>query len=263
MAQQDHPRGVDLGGESAPPTVVPPPRSVTEPWQAGSWGPPVAPGPPSGPLPVPPAPPTRGGTGRGVVIGVLVTLLLVAGGVGAWFALAERQPSAPAAPSSPADAVAGKDLGEEPAPSPSPAPPQPTLTEAEALAELEALNAESLAALDLDGRWVAQVASKDVGIVDPLQTTANGSHQFSAVDILAESRAALALAPPSQVHVLSSLDFGRRSTAPDGDPYWTTFVDGGFASADDVRAWCADAFPGLTGDALTNACVARRLEPPS
>ncbi|SHF61582.1 hypothetical protein SAMN05444351_0208 [Geodermatophilus nigrescens] len=212
-------------------------------------------------MPVGPSP--RSGTGRGVVIGVVVTLLLVAGGVGAWFGVVEQEPATPAAaqPSS-ADAVTGKDLGEEPAPSPVSTPPQPALTEAEALAELEALSAESLAALDLDGRWVAQVASKDVGIVDPLQTTASGNHQFFAVDILAESRAALALAPASQVHVLSSLDFGQRSHAPDGDPYWTTFVDGGFADVEAVRAWCTGAFPELTGEALANACVARRLDPP-
>ncbi|MBM7806992.1 hypothetical protein JOD57_002829 [Geodermatophilus bullaregiensis] len=31
------------------------------------------------------------------------------------------------------------------------------------------------------------MASKDVGIVDPLQTAANGTQQFFAVDILAEA----------------------------------------------------------------------------
>ncbi len=135
--------------------------------------------------------------------------------------------------------------------------------EARALAELAALRAQSLARAALDGRWVAQLASKDVGITDPLQTAQNGTHVFHAVDVLAESRAALAtVTDPSAVLVLQGTDFGRRSTADDGDPYWITVVDAGFTGRGAVEAWCAATYPQLHGAELTNACVPRRLTPP-
>ncbi|MGY1687040.1 hypothetical protein ACI8AK_15755 [Geodermatophilus sp. SYSU D00867] len=135
--------------------------------------------------------------------------------------------------------------------------------EARALAELAALREESLARVPLDGRWVAQLASKDVGITDPLQTAQDGSHTFSAVDVLAESRAGLAtVTDPSALYVLQGTDFGRRSTAPDGDPYWITVVDAAFGGRADVEAWCAATYPQLHGAGLTNACLPRRLTPP-
>ncbi|PWW21077.1 hypothetical protein JD79_00204 [Geodermatophilus normandii] len=135
--------------------------------------------------------------------------------------------------------------------------------EAGALAELAALREDSLARLETDGRWVAQLASKDVGITDPLQTAQNGTHVFQAVDVLAESRAALAtVTDPAAVSVLHGTDFGRHSTAADGDPYWITVVDAGFGSRADVEDWCAATYPQLDGGELTNACVPRRLTPP-
>ncbi|MGY1831665.1 hypothetical protein ACI8AA_14735 [Geodermatophilus sp. SYSU D01180] len=240
--------------------VAQPPVDLTKRGGPGQLGPP------------PPAPTSRGGRGRGVLIGVLAASLVVGGGVAAWSGLAgDDAPSPPVAVSEPVDTADGVDKGIEDggaapssAPAPAPAPATPTASpEEQALAELESLREESRASLSLDGRWVAQVASKNVGITDPLQTTATGSHQFFAVDILAESRSLLSLADTSQVHVLTSFDFGRRSAAANGDPYWITIVDAGFGSGDDVRAWCAGAFPRLSGDALANACVARTLEPPN
>lgn len=38
----------------------------------------------------------------------------------------------------------------------------------------------------LDGRWVAQLASKTFGISDPLQIAENGSHTSFGIDVLAE-----------------------------------------------------------------------------
>ncbi|PRY48130.1 hypothetical protein LY71_11016 [Geodermatophilus tzadiensis] len=142
--------------------------------------------------------------------------------------------------------------------------PAPTVSpEGQALADLQALRDESLARVDLDGRWVAQVASKDVGITDPLQTAANGTHQFFAADILAESRAALsAVEDPANLYVLSSTDFGTTSTAPDGGPYWVTLVDGGFTGESAVDAWCAGVYPQLSAEQLANTCVGRPLTPP-
>jgi hypothetical protein len=135
--------------------------------------------------------------------------------------------------------------------------------EEEALQELDALREQSLQGLWLDQRWVAQVASKSVGITDPLQTAQNGTNTFYAVDILAESNAARAtVSNPSAVLVLHSTDFGKRSTAPDGQPYWVTLYDGGFGSSDAVKAWCASTYASLDPAALANACAPRTLSPP-
>jgi hypothetical protein len=136
------------------------------------------------------------------------------------------------------------------------------MTEEQALAELQTLRAGSLPRLVTDDRWVAQVASKSVGITDPLQTAANGTHTFYAVDILAESRATTQSVPASSVLVLQSTDFGKRSYASDGQPYWITVVDAGFGSSDQVKAWCASTYPTLNAQQLADACAARTLSPP-
>ncbi|TFV88564.1 hypothetical protein [Blastococcus sp. CT_GayMR16] len=133
--------------------------------------------------------------------------------------------------------------------------------EDQALLELSAARSDSLQGLVLDERWVAQVASKSVGIVDPLQTAQNGTHTFFAVDILAESEAARSSAGGAPVLVLQSTDFGKWSVADNGQPYWITVVDAGFASSDDVDAWCASTYPSLDPEALANACAARTLGP--
>jgi hypothetical protein len=138
----------------------------------------------------------------------------------------------------------------------------PVTTEQQALVELEAMRTVSLPRLVLDGRWVAQVASKSVGITDPLQTAANGTHTFYAVDILAESRAASSSVAASSVLVLRSTDFGKRSYAADGQAYWVTVVDVGFTSSDQVKAWCASTYSALTPEQLANACAARTLAAP-
>jgi hypothetical protein len=134
--------------------------------------------------------------------------------------------------------------------------------EDDALLQLAAARSDSLVDLVLDGRWVAQVASKSVGITDPLQTAQNGTHTFFAVDILAESRAAEAAAGSAPVLVLQSTDFGRISYGPNGEPFWITLVDGGFADSDAVDAWCASTYPQLGPTELANACAPRTLTPP-
>jgi hypothetical protein len=135
-------------------------------------------------------------------------------------------------------------------------------SETAAVQALNRLRADSLSRVRLDGRWVAQVASKSVGITDPLQTTRNGSHTFAASDILAESTAAQSAAPsPSDVYVLWSTDFGKHSTAPDGSPYWVTVVDDGFSSATDVQAWCARTYSSLSPAVLADTCAPRTLDP--
>lgn len=154
----------------------------------------------------------------------------------------------------------------EPAPSPTttqtPTPTDTGKTEQEALEQLGRLRSDSLGQVNLDGRWVAQVASKNVGIHDPLQTTSSGSHTFMAVDILRESEQLAARFEGNPVYVLASTDFGKTSQAPDGTPYWTTVVDSGFSSADEVRTWCATQFSELSPREVENTCAARRLTPP-
>ena len=67
---------------------------------------------------------------------------------------------------------------------------------------------------------------------------------------------------PSAVFVLQGTDFGKRSVAPDGQPFWVTIVDEGFTSDAEVEMWCARTFSQLTPAELANACAARTLAPP-
>jgi hypothetical protein len=238
-------------------------------------------GPPAG-VQFSPPPPRR--PGRTTLVAVLVAVWLGAVGAGVFWFLqrdSSHPESAPAAQpatetSSPTDGGAAQDesgpngsfgdgaeggtVSESPA---GPTDDVPALTEESALAELQGLRAASLNRLYLDGRWVAQVASKSVGITDPLQVAANGTHTFYAVDILIESMAlGAAASDPSAVLVLQGTDFGRRSAAPDGQPYWVTVVDEGFSSDAEVELWCARTFSQLTPEQVANACAPRTLAPP-
>jgi hypothetical protein len=240
------------------------------------------PGPAAMPPPVAPPPhgPTRSGGGRRGLIAAVVLCLVGAGGGVAWYvqrgdgtegsdtsAAAYGAPLSEATPSddneADSSASASRTASRSSAPATTSAPATPTVsTEQQALVQLEALRANSLPRLVLDGRWVAQVASKSVGITDPLQTAANGTHTFYAVDILAESRAAVSSVAASSVLVLRSTDFGKRSYAADGQGYWVTVVDVGFSSSDQVKTWCASTYPTLTPEQLANACAPRTLAPP-
>jgi hypothetical protein len=133
--------------------------------------------------------------------------------------------------------------------------------EAEAVAALRRQREQDLQSLSFDGQYVAQVASKSVGIVDPLQVAENGSHTFHATDILAEH---LALRDGdnlgARIVLVLSTDYGHRQLYH-GKPLWVTFAIGDFGSADEVQAWCESRFPQLSGDLLLNQCAVRRLEP--
>jgi hypothetical protein len=72
------------------------------------------------------------------------------------------------------------------------------MTKHQALAQLQMLRSKSLSRLGTDRGWVVRAASKNVGITDPLQTAANGTHTIYAVDVLAESQAATKLAPDTR-----------------------------------------------------------------
>lgn len=222
------------------------------------WGPHGSAGPPAG-------------GGKGVLIALLVVVLaLLAGGGAFWWLRTQNTASGADAASAFVDSpIQPQGQAEPTLAAPTPPSPQPTAQvdqrtpEQQALDELGALRAQSLAGLDLDGRWVAQVASKSVGITDPMQTAENGTHTFYAVDILAESQAAReVVADPSQLLVLQSIDFGKISTTSAGLPYWVTLVDAGFGSSDDVQAWCSRTYSDLSPAELANACAARTLTPP-
>ena len=270
------------GGYAAPPYAGPPQVASQSP---GYMGPPYVGPPYVGPPYVGPpqaAPPSRGPRGtsarRGILIALALVLVAATGSGVTWFVLRGHDNGQTAAPgtidaplsqAAPGNGNAGGGAlpgGASPSRAPAattsaPATP-PAMTEQEALAELETLRGDSLPRLVTDGRWVAQVASKSVGITDPLQTAANGSHTFYAVDILAESREATSSVSASSVLVLRSTDFGKRSYAGDGQAYWITVVDVGFAGSAAVDAWCASTYPALDAEQLANACAPRTLTPP-
>lgn len=130
--------------------------------------------------------------------------------------------------------------------------------ERQALAELERLATGDRKLTKFKGRWVAQVASKYVGISDPLQRTATGSHVFYAADILAEHKAMRQqFSTPYTVRLLKGSDF--LDANPNGKLFWYTFVFGDFTSSTDVKTFCTNAFPDLTRKARANQCTWRRL----
>jgi hypothetical protein len=237
--------------------------------------------PPAAPQPVVTGP--RGGTGRRLLVAAGAVVLAAASAGVTWFFMrdagteqAAATPPAYGAPLSSSPRTDVQAAGETEAgrsgpassttgaaPTTSAAPTPVVMTEERALLELGTWRAESRSRVVLDGRWVAQVASKSVGITDPLQWADNGTHTFYAVDILAESRRIQdVVSDPSSVLMLQSTDFGKRSTSPDGRLFWVTVVDGGFSSGDEVKLWCARTFPTLSAEQLANACAARTLAPP-
>jgi hypothetical protein len=250
---------------------VPPPASEPPPWIVSQ----------------PPAEYPRshhdGGSRLPVIAGLLVVLVLVVAAGGAWWVLRPDRPppSAPVAeaPPEPADEFGGTGSGltvtpteeeeAEATPTPSPAPstasPEPEADPQQAaLDRLEELSRQGRAGVVLDGRYVAQLASKTPGIHDPLQTTATGSHTFEAVDIL-EEHESLRADPANgraRVVLLKSTDYGKRQLYR-GEPLFVTFAIGDFAGAADVRSWCARRFPALSAEARANQCAVRRLRPPA
>ncbi|MEW2475942.1 hypothetical protein AB0875_19310 [Micromonospora gifhornensis] len=140
---------------------------------------------------------------------------------------------------------------------------EPTFDDPEdlALAQLHQFRQQDLPTVSLAGQYVAQMASKTVGIVDRNQIAANGSHTFYAEDILAEH---LDLRNrfdgETQVVLLLSTDYGRQQLY-EGEPLWITLALPPGSSKEAVARWCANQFPQLTGTDLDNQCVPRRLNP--
>ena len=134
--------------------------------------------------------------------------------------------------------------------------------QAVAIAALQANRAIDLNSIALTGQWVAQLASKTPGIVDPNQVTAQGGHTFTAEDILSDflkSRSNPVYG--SHVGILLSTDYGSRKLYR-GQALWVTFAAvPGFSSAADVETWCAQQFPTLSSSSLADFCTPRTLDP--
>lgn len=233
-----------------PPEADPPPWIVSRPPPAGQ------------------PPPDRGGPGRLVLAAVAVVVVLVAAAGGAWWLFRPEDEAPPvAATSAPTVDEPAPPPADEPPPPPTadPTPVEPPATldpEAEALAQLDEISRRDLTGVRLDGRHVAQLASKNPGIPDPLQTTAAGSHVFAATDILDEHRRLRDDPANGDVRVvlLKSTDYGRAQTR-NGAPLYVTFALGDFAGPDDIRSWCRERFPDLTAEQRENQCAPRRLRP--
>lgn len=129
------------------------------------------------------------------------------------------------------------------------------------LAQLKALAKSDGASVELNGRWVAQLASKYVGVNDPLQETVEGSHTFAAKDILAEHMRLRSTTDATRVLLLDSRSYGKH-TGYNGQPIFVTVaLDPAFTDADAVQAWCEAQYPGKSGAALENVCLPSRLTP--
>lgn len=130
-----------------------------------------------------------------------------------------------------------------------------------ALGRLQSQAASDGARVSKDGRWVAQVASKYVGVYDARQTTSSGSHTFFASDIWDEYQQLTSRFSGLDVVLLDSRTYGRHRNH-NGDPlYVTSVLSSAFTDEASVKSWCSDQFPGLSGKDLENVCTPNRLKP--
>lgn len=132
---------------------------------------------------------------------------------------------------------------------------------AASMRQIEALAKSDGESIDMHKQWVAQLASKYLGVNDPLQQTVEGSHTFYAKDILAEHMALRYSTGAQQVVLLNSLTYGKK-TGYNGKPIWVTVaLDPSFDSEESVEAWCKNLYPKMSGEELRNSCFATRLKP--
>ncbi len=160
---------------------------------------------------------------------------------------APRQPVPSAAPSASPSGTASPTAPSMP---PSTPPPDPRRAASDRLEELARQDATRNV---VRGQWVAQLASKYEGIVDPLVRP----EPFTLPEILAEHEA-LRSNPVfgASVRLLHQGDWGR--AAAHDPPMFVTVADINAGSADAVRAWCQAHFA-QRGRALENVCYVRQL----
>lgn len=250
--------------------LSPPPYAVPADTQLRSAG---YPPPPrrTAPGSIPPR-----GPGKTPFVVVAVALVALAGaGTVFWFARADAALSARpgstaatprAVPTTDTTVTSTAPVASPPrsvAPGPSAAPRSTGTTGGEeaAVAALYSRSSSDAETVSFDGRWVAQLASKYVGITDPLQRADNGSHTFLARDIIAESDGLAARVSEARVVLLNSTTYGKRFSHDD-EPLWVTMaLSESFTSKGAVLRWCATQFPELAGDELSNQCMPNRLNP--
>ncbi|MDY7083596.1 MAG: hypothetical protein SYR96_00680 [Actinomycetota bacterium] len=213
-----------------------------------------------------------------LVLAAAAAVVLVAFGIGAIAVLGQGgKPEAEAGSIGEQPTAVATTLPDETAPeetAPEETPPDETApateataapvegTEEAALAELEDLAAQGLTQVSFRGQYAAQIASKHPGIHDKLQTTATGSHTFTAADIRDEHRrlASAHSSPEHPVILLRSTDYGKRQQV-NGRHLWVTFAIGDFPDRQSVLDWCDNQFAELTADERANQCAARKLNP--
>lgn len=143
--------------------------------------------------------------------------------------------------------------------------PKPVDPQVAARAALGAAVTSGEAALQTKSQWVVQLDSKWIGISDPTETAADGTHTFKATDILSEYQA-LQNQFGTSVVMVNSTYFGTQlsyASKPKNQPLWTVVYDpGNFSSIDDANSWCSTEFPALSGNSLANVCYPRQATPP-
>ena len=228
---------------------------------ASHW--PAAPSPLPAPA-SPPRPPARRGTLW--LVAAAAVAVLVAG-----FVIVRGQGDPIAASPAPTPPATSPTATQPPTPSPEDSPSTPSWTPSATAASSQRTDPAAalaqrrdfdLPAADLDGRWIAQLASKYDGVVDRSQTAASGGHTFRLADILAEHESLRTRYEQQGLSVLllQATDFGRQRNW--NHTIWVTIVDPGLKSSDAVSRWCRQKHPGLSKKQVTNVCLPRQLQPP-
>ena len=124
--------------------------------------------------------------------------------------------------------------------------------------ELVRLSKDGFGRATFDGRYVPRLSSKYGGIVDPIQTTASGSHVFQNTDILSEFKTDQQRFPDAVL--LRTTDFGQQPTVR-GHSLWLDVVLQYFPTQGDVLSWCASTFPQYTAGQLDDHCYPQQLNP--
>ena len=141
-----------------------------------------------------------------------------------------------------------------PPPPVTPVTPPPTPSaRAVAYAKLEKYWAEDAKRPVVRGQWVAMLASKREGIVDPTQQP----EPFTVPDILAEHER-LRNNPVfgSYVRMVHLGDWG--TTQPESPPMWVTVADLNASTKANAQRWCEAHFT-ERGTALANICTPRQM----
>ena len=263
-------------GPDAPPEVEQalPPRSSR---QSESRYPVSADSGPEQPLSPPPTTKRRS---LALAVGSVVALLAVIAASFWWGRMADRSPAAasapltsrstPSAPTTPgAPAKAAPVASAAAASTPTESPATPSLTpsrtrdaSAQALAALRATADDDLRDLSLDGHWIAMLAGKTPGLVDPLDPPPEGAKW--TLPAIATQHEQLRADPrfDGRVYLVLSTSFGRAVTDAKGRPYYVTIYDGDFTGPRAVRSWCSQTFVDLTADQRADRCAPAQLSEP-